>query len=96
MDGWLDVVICLKKMRNFPPQFLRDFAYIKTDPMQNRDDVVRYYCGGEREEMWTHVTTERGLVMKKFSGPLLHERHNLALKLVCKELLIILLILNLM
>eukprot|EP00026_Physarum_polycephalum_P001257 Phypoly_transcript_01258.p1 GENE.Phypoly_transcript_01258~~Phypoly_transcript_01258.p1 ORF type:complete len:1061 (+),score=123.38 Phypoly_transcript_01258:179-3361(+) len=66
---------------NFPPQFLRDFSYIKTDPMQSRDAVLRYYCGEDNDNKWAQVTSERGLVMKKFSGPFLHEQHNLALKL---------------
>jgi hypothetical protein len=50
--------------------------------MQTRDDIMRYYLGEEKDDKWVEVTSERGLVMKKFRGPLLHERHNLALKLV--------------
>lgn len=55
---------------------------MKTDPMQSRDDLINYYCSEENSGKWVHVTSERGLVMKKFTGPNLHARHNLALKLV--------------
>ena len=67
---------------NFPPQFLREFAYIQTDPVQTRNAMVAFYLGKERELMWNYVTTEHGVVMRKWTGKLLHENHDLALRLV--------------
>ncbi len=68
--------------RNFPPQFLRDFAYVKVDPLQTRDEMIKHYLGAEKDHLWEHVISEKSLVMYKYKGQFLHDRHNLAVRLV--------------
>lgn len=67
---------------NFPPQFLRDFEYIKVDPCITRDALVGYYFGKEKDHLWEHVATEHGITMKQYTGQQMNSKHNLALRLV--------------